>query len=58
MCVAEPASVQLAAMDGASPSVMIEKLAIIRGKVPSEFLDLNHTRKHAILVSLIPKFAP
>ncbi len=38
---------------------MIEKFAIIGGKVPSEFLDLNHTSKSMILVSLmIPKFAP
>jgi len=22
---------------------MIEKFAVVRGKVPSEFLDLNHT---------------
>jgi len=38
---------------------MIEKFAIIGGKVWSEFLDLNHTSKALILVSLmIPKFAP
>ena len=38
---------------------MIEKFAIINGKGPSEFLDLNHTSKRMILVSLmIPKFAP
>jgi len=37
---------------------MIEKFASSRGKVPSEFLDLNHTSKAMILVSLlIPKFA-
>jgi hypothetical protein len=40
-------------------SVMIEKFAIVRGLVLSEFLDLNHTRKPMILVSLmIPKVAP
>jgi hypothetical protein len=39
-------------------SVMIEKSARSCGKVPSEFLNLNHTRKTKILVSLlIPKFA-
>ena len=39
-------------------SVMIEKLAAIRGLVWNEFLDLNHTSKTLILVSLmIPKFA-
>ena len=38
---------------------MIEKFAIISGKVSSEFIDLNHTSKPMILVSLmIPKFAP
>ena len=38
---------------------MIEKFAIISGNGPSEFLDLNHTSKRMILVSLmIPKFAP
>ncbi len=38
---------------------MIEKFAIIGGKVSSEFLDLNHTSKSMILVSpVIPKFAP
>jgi hypothetical protein len=38
---------------------MIEKFAIIGGKVWSEFLDLNHSSKAMILVSLIiPKFAP
>jgi hypothetical protein len=38
---------------------MIEKFAIMIGKVSSEFLDLNHTSKSIILVSLmIPKFAP
>ena len=38
---------------------MIEKFAIIGGRVSSEFLDLNHTSKSMILVSLmIPKFAP
>jgi len=37
---------------------MIEKFASSRGKVPSEFLDLNHTSKIMLLVSLlIPKFA-
>jgi hypothetical protein len=38
---------------------MIEKFAVIGDEVPSEFLDLNHTRKSMLLVSLmIPKFAP
>jgi len=38
--------------------LMIEKLAKSRGWVSSEFLDLNHTSKGMILVSLlIPKFA-
>jgi hypothetical protein len=38
---------------------MIEKFAIIPGIVASEFLDLNHTSKPGILVSLmIPKLAP
>jgi hypothetical protein len=38
---------------------MIEKFAVIGGEVRSEFLDLNHTRKSMLLVSLmIPKFAP
>ena len=38
---------------------MIEKFASARSLVPSEFLDLNHTSKAMILVSLmIPKFAP
>jgi hypothetical protein len=37
---------------------MIEKFACIRGKVLSEFLDLNHTNYSLILVSLmIPKLA-
>ena len=37
---------------------MIEKFAIISGTVTSEYLDLNHTSKSMILVSLvIPKFA-
>ena len=40
-------------------SVMIEKFAGVRGLVRSEFLDLNHTSKLMILVSLmISKFAP
>ena len=40
-------------------SVMIEKFAGGRGLVGSEFLDLNHTSKLMIPVSLmIPKFAP
>jgi hypothetical protein len=44
---------------GLVPSVMIEKFAIVSGEVSSEFLDLNHTSKSMILVSLmIPKFAP
>jgi len=43
---------------GKAASVMIEKFARSRGMVPSEFLDLNHTSKFMILVSLlIPKFA-
>ena len=38
---------------------MIEKFAGVRGMVRSEFLDLNHTSKSLILVSLmISKFAP
>ena len=38
---------------------MIEKFAGAGCKVWSEFLDLNHTSKAMILVSLmIPKFAP
>ena len=38
---------------------MIEKFAIIRGIVASEFLDLNHTSKLRILVSfMMPKLAP
>ena len=38
---------------------MIEKFVIISGEVQSEFLDLNHTSKSMILMSLmIPKFAP
>jgi hypothetical protein len=41
-----------------SASVMIEKFATASGKAQSEFLDLNHTSKFMILVSLmIPKFA-
>jgi hypothetical protein len=37
---------------------MIEKFAGVRSLVGSEFLDLNHTSKFMILVSLmIPKFA-
>ncbi len=37
---------------------MIEKFARSRGKVSSEFLDLNHTSKSMPLVSLlIPEFA-
>lgn len=37
---------------------MIEKFAGVRGMVRSEFLDLNHTSKSMILVSLkIAKFA-
>ena len=37
---------------------MIEKFAGARGMPRSEFLDLNHTSKKMILVSLmIPKFA-
>jgi len=38
---------------------MIEKFAIILGIVASAFLDLNHTGKLRILVSLmIPKLVP
>jgi hypothetical protein len=38
---------------------MIEKFANMNGWVASEFLDLNHTSKSTLLVSLmIPKFAP
>jgi hypothetical protein len=38
---------------------MIEKFAIDSSKVPSEFLDLNHTSETMIVVPLIiPKFAP
>ena len=41
------------------PRVKIEKFAISRGTVWSEFLDLNHTSKIMFLVSLlISKFAP
>jgi hypothetical protein len=37
---------------------MIEKFAIILGKVSSEFLDLNRTSKIMLLVPLMmPKFA-
>ena len=37
---------------------MIKKFAYMSGWVSSEFLDLNHTSKAMILVSLmIPKFA-
>jgi len=37
---------------------MTEKFASSLGKLPNEFLDLNHTSKTTILVSLlIPKFA-
>lgn len=37
---------------------MIAKFAIILGKLPSEFRDLNRTSKHMLLVSLMmPKFA-
>ena len=40
-------------------SVMIEKFVILSGKVSSEFLDLNHTSKSMLLVSLmIAKLAP
>ena len=43
---------------GEPSSVMIEKFAGVRGLIRSEFLDLNHTGKSMILVSLvIPKFA-
>ena len=43
---------------GKRPSVMIEKFAGARGPGLSEFLDLNHTSKSMLLVSLmIPKFA-
>jgi hypothetical protein len=37
---------------------MIEKFANTRGRLQSEFLDLNHTSETMILVSLLlPKFA-
>jgi hypothetical protein len=37
---------------------MIEKFAIILGRVASEFLDLNRTSKSMLLVSLMmPKLA-
>ena len=37
---------------------MIEKFAGVCGMVGSEFIDLNHTSKPMVLVSLmIPKFA-
>ena len=40
-------------------SVMIEKFAISNGEAASEFLDLNHTSKSMLLVSLmIPKLDP
>ncbi len=43
---------------GKPASVMIEKFATSRGTASSEFLDLNHTSKFMMLVSLlIPKFA-
>ena len=43
----------------APASVMIEKFAGVRRLVRSELLDLNHTGKPMILVSLvIPKLAP
>ena len=43
---------------GMGPSVMIEKFAGVGRLVLSEFLDLNHTSKPKVLVSLmIPKFA-
>jgi hypothetical protein len=46
-------------MRGTGSSVMIEKFATLGGMAQSEFLDLNHTSKPMILVSLmIPKFAP
>ena len=39
--------------------MMIEKFDIVSGEVSSEFLDLNHTGKPMMLVSLmVPKFAP
>jgi hypothetical protein len=38
--------------------MMIEKFATSSGTVSSEFLDLNHTSKTLMLVSLLlPKFA-
>ncbi len=38
---------------------MIEKFAVIGGRVSSELLDLSHTSKRMILVSLmLPKLAP
>ena len=45
-------------MDMRGARVMIEKFAGVSRMVVSEFLDLNHTNKPMILVSLvIPKFA-
>ena len=38
--------------------LMIEKFASVRGTIWSEFLDLNHSSKSMVQVSLlIPKFA-
>ncbi len=38
---------------------MIEKFAVVKREVSSEFLDLNHTSKAMPVVSLmVPKFAP
>jgi hypothetical protein len=34
---------------------MIAKFAIILGKLPSEFRDLNRTSKHMLLVSLMSR---
>src|SRR5688572_31319472 len=57
MLRARTASLQRVRLTG--PGVMIEKFAGICRISRSEFLDLNHTSKIMILVSLlIPKFAP
>ena len=38
---------------------MIEKIAVVKREVSSEFLDLNHATESMLLVSLmVPKFAP
>jgi hypothetical protein len=51
--------VELRTVAETAAGVMIEKIATSCGTVSSEFLDLIHTSKSVILVSLmIPKFAP